>query len=62
MIVGRVLALLGAGLVVAGCAMPPPSSSSGSYAPQTRCLTQPQRSENYASDRPMFFLFCAESP
>jgi hypothetical protein len=60
--IGRALALLGLGLVVAGCAMPPPSSSSSDYGPRSRCLAQPQRGENYASDRPMVYLFCVESP
>jgi len=60
--IGRVLALLGLALLAVGCAMPPPSSSSSNAGPRTRCLAQPQRGENYSSDRPVFYLFCAESP
>jgi hypothetical protein len=50
---------------LAGCAAssssssPPPSSSSSS--PRVRCLTDPSR-DNQSTSRPMFFLFCAESP
>jgi len=58
----RGVALLGLGLLVVGCAMPPSYSSSNNPGPRSRCLTQPQRSENYEPDRPMFFLFCVESP
>jgi hypothetical protein len=58
----RLMALLGLGLLTVGCAMTPPSSSTSSYAPRSRCLTQPQRSEDYSSDRPLVYLFCVESP
>jgi hypothetical protein len=60
--IGRAVALLGLGLVVVGCAMPPPSSSGNSPGPRSRCLTQPQRGEDYAPDRPLVYLFCVESP
>jgi hypothetical protein len=51
-----ILVLLAA---VAGCASgyqpPPPRQST---APRTRCLSDP----NETSLRPLFFLFCVESP
>ncbi len=60
--IGRIMGLLGLMLLAGGCAMPPESASSSSNRPSTRCLSQPQRSENYSSDRPLFYLFCVESP
>jgi hypothetical protein len=57
----RVIGLLGLTLLIVGCTTPQ-SSSPRSGVPQTRCLSPPQRSENYASDRPLVYLFCVESP
>ncbi len=37
------------------------SSQSSAQAPTVRCLTDPNR-DNQSTSRPMFFLFCAESP
>jgi len=56
----RRLLLLGLLAAVAGCASgsyaaPPPRAST---PPRTRCLSDP----NETSLRPMFFLFCVESP
>ena len=59
--IARVIALVGLGLLAVGCAMPPPSSSSN-YGPRSRCLAQPQRGQDYSSDRPIVYLFCVESP
>ena len=61
----RSLALLFLFVALAGCASasssstPPSSSSSGS--PRVRCLTDSGR-DNASTSRPLFFLFCAESP
>ena len=57
----RVIGLLGLLFLATGCTMP---QASGSYSgpPRSRCLTQPQRSQDYASDRPLVYLFCVESP
>jgi hypothetical protein len=61
--IARPLALLGLVLLTVGCTVVSGSSSSSSdNVPRTRCLTQPQRSENYTSDRPLFYFLCAESP
>ena len=60
--IGRVMALIGLGLLTVGCAMPPPASSSSSYGPRSRCLAQPQRGQDYSPDRPLVYLFCVESP
>ena len=51
-------------VALAGCASTPSSSSSrasSSNPPRVRCLTDPGR-DNASSSRPLFFLFCAESP
>ena len=56
----RIAGLLALVLLVAGCATGPGSSSSD--GPRTRCLSQPGRGESYSPDRPLFFLFCIESP
>jgi hypothetical protein len=45
--------------LAAGCVVP---SGPGSVGPRTRCLAQPGRTESYSPDRPLLFLFCAESP
>ena len=52
-----VLVLLAA--LAGGCASPAPSASPrGSSSPRVRCLSNP----NEGDTRPMFFLFCAETP
>jgi hypothetical protein len=62
----RTLALLCLFVALAGCASSSSSSASssssqGSGSPRVRCLTDPSR-DNTSTSRPMFFLFCAESP
>src|SRR5262249_11035795 len=37
------------------------SSQSTAQSPRVRCLSDPSR-DNQSTSRPMFFLFCAESP
>jgi hypothetical protein len=57
----RLIGLLGLMLLIVGCTMPqgsPPPSG----VPQSRCLSPPQRSQNYTSDRPLVYFFCVESP
>ena len=58
----RGLGLLALALFVMGCATPVSSRSPGSDTGRTRCFSQPGRGESYSSDRPLFFLFCIESP
>ena len=53
------LALI-ASILAAGCTGP--SYSTRSQSPSVRCLGQPGRGQDYSESRPMFFLFCAESP
>jgi len=57
------VALLCVLVVLAGCASSSSSSSraSSSNPPRVRCLTDPGR-DNASSSRPLFFLFCTESP
>ncbi|HTY80030.1 MAG TPA: hypothetical protein VMI34_19550 [Candidatus Bathyarchaeia archaeon] len=51
--------LLALMLVAAGCASGNPPPARTGRAPTTRCLTNPSET---GESRPMFFLFCAESP
>jgi len=56
---------LGLALVLAsaGCgATSSPNWQSVSESPRTRCMNQPQRSQNYSQTTPLFYLFCVESP
>jgi hypothetical protein len=62
----RSLALLLLFVALAGCASASSSGSSsspprGSSAPRVRCLSDPSR-DDASGSRPLFFLFCAESP
>jgi len=59
----RSIALLLALATLAGCASAPSSrgSGSGGSAPRVRCLTDPAR-DDASTSRPLFFLFCLESP
>ena len=54
----RALIFLVALVMLAGCAVPAASPPRGSQAPRTRCLSDP----NESGSRPLFFLFCVESP
>ena len=58
----RAMGLIGLVLLAAGCATPPDSGSTAYSGARSRCLTQPQRSQDYSSDRPLVYLFCVESP
>jgi len=60
--IARALTLFGLLLLAMGCTTISGSSTGTDYGPRTRCLTQPQRSENYTSDRPLFYFLCAEAP
>jgi hypothetical protein len=57
----RSIALLLALVTLAGCATAGSSGRSGGSAQRVRCLTDPGR-EATATTRPLFFLFCVESP
>jgi hypothetical protein len=45
-------------VMLAGCAAPTSPPPRGSQAPRARCLADP----NETGARPLFFLFCIESP
>ena len=55
----RVLIAITVVLVLAGCATAPRRSSD---SPSLRCVNEPGRGQSADSSRPLFFLFCAQSP
>ena len=57
---GALVAL--AALLLTGCAGPAGSSSTQQEVPRARCLGQSSREASGDPTRPLFFLFCAESP
>lgn len=52
---------LGAALTLAACATAA-SSRRASDSPTVRCMSEPGRGSSPDATRPLFFLFCAESP
>lgn len=58
---GRALIAITTALVLAGCAaVSAPRRSSES--PSLRCVNEPGRGQSADSSRPLFFVFCAQSP
>lgn len=58
---GRTLIAVAAALVLGACAtVGAPRRSSES--PSLRCVNEPGRGQSPESSRPLFFLFCAQSP
>jgi hypothetical protein len=55
----RVLIAIITAFVLAGCATAPGRSSD---SPSLRCVNEPGRGQSADSSRPLFFLFCAQSP
>ena len=57
----RIAMALGAALTLAACAsVDSPRRSSDS--PTVRCVNEPGRGGSLDATRPLFFLFCAQSP
>jgi hypothetical protein len=54
----RVLLAIALALAAAGCATGGGAAPAGSSAPHARCLSEPRS----GPDRPLFFLFCVQSP
>jgi hypothetical protein len=52
---------LGAALTLAACTTVD-SPRHSSSAPSVRCVDEPGRGGSVSSTRPLFFLFCAQSP
>jgi hypothetical protein len=52
---------LGAALALAGCATVD-SPRRSSESPTVRCVNEPGRGGSLDATRPLFFLFCAQSP
>ena len=58
---GRALIAVATALVLGACAtVSAPRRSSES--PSLRCVNEPGRGQSVDSSRPLFFLFCAQSP
>jgi len=59
--IGRTMMALGAALALAACAtVDSPRRSADS--PTLRCVNEPGRGQSLDATRPLFFLFCAQSP
>jgi len=58
---GRILVALGAGLSLAACAVESPRRASES-SPALRCVNDPGHGQSVDPRRPLFFLFCIQSP
>jgi len=52
---------LGAALALAACATVD-SPRRSSESPTLRCVNEPGRGQSLDASRPLFFLFCAQSP
>jgi len=58
---GRILMALGTALVLAACATVD-SPRRSSDASSVRCLNDAGRGQSADPSRPLFFIFCAQSP
>lgn len=54
----RIIALVAVTLALAACA---PVGGSSSSSPSVRCVDEPGRGSS-GENRPLFFVFCAQSP
>jgi hypothetical protein len=59
--VGRTMMALGAALALTACATAD-SPRRSADAPTLRCVNEPGRGQSLDASRPLFFLFCAQSP
>jgi hypothetical protein len=59
--VSRTLVAFGAALALAACATVD-SPRRSSESPTLRCVNEPGRGQSLDASRPLFFLFCAQSP
>ena len=57
---GRILLALVAALVLAACSTV--NQSRRSDSPSLRCMNDPGRGQSLDATRPIFFVFCAQSP
>jgi hypothetical protein len=57
----RTAVTLGAALILAACAVVD-SPRRSSDSPTVRCLNEPGRGGSIESTRPLFFIFCSQSP
>jgi hypothetical protein len=59
--IGRTMMALAAALALAACATVE-SPRRSSESPTVRCVNEPGRGQSLDATRPLFFLFCAQSP
>ncbi len=57
---GRILVILVTAVVVAACSTVDQPRRSDS--PSLRCMNDPGRGQSLDATRPLFFIFCAQSP
>jgi hypothetical protein len=60
-VLARSLLVLGAAAALAACATAD-APRRGSDSPTVRCVDEPGRGGSLSASRPLFFLFCAQSP
>ena len=58
----RILLALGTAFVLAACATVDQPRRSSSDSPSLRCMNDPGRGQSLDATRPIFFVFCAQSP
>lgn len=58
---GRTLIAVATALILAACATGTAPRRSAE-SPSLRCVNEPGRGQSSDSSRPLFFLFCAQSP
>jgi len=59
---GRILVALVAGLSLAACAAVESPRRSSESSPALRCVNDPGHGQSVDASRPLFFLFCIQSP
>lgn len=59
---GRILVALGAGLSLAACAAVESPRRASESSPALRCVNDPGHGQSVDPRRPLFFLFCIQSP
>jgi hypothetical protein len=59
---GRIVMALGAACALTACATVEAPRRSSDSSPSLRCVNEPGRGQSLDVTRPLFFVFCAQSP